>query len=258
MQDTLCLFDELLTRGRRLQQAGQATAAVVCLERLLALAGVPGLCAAEAHQRLGEIALKRRLFRRARRHLLSAIRLWSENPRAHFLLGLAWSQDPEGDAHKAARHYRRALKLSPQLARCRGELGLVLLRLGEPEEGLELLREAAEQAAGDAGAAGRLVKGLLLCGRPDEAMAAVRAALFRAPRCARLRKLWIDLQLAALRRDRETSAASQREPGAVVLPFLRPVAETTVEGAARHAGHALAGPHLVRLRAPARGWRRAP
>jgi len=258
MRDTLCLFDELLTRGRRLQEAGQPAAAIACLERLLALAGVPGLSAAEAHQRLGEIALKRRLYRRARRHLLAAVRLWPANPRAHFLLGLAWSYDPEGDLHKAAGHYRRALRLSPRLARCRGELGLVALRLGEHEEGLTLLREAAEQAPADAAAAGRLVRGLLLCGRPEEAVATVRAALFRAPRCPRLHKLWIDLQLAALRRDRDTSAARTREPEAVVLPFLRPVAEAPAEGAARHAGHALAGPHLVRLRRPARGWRRAP
>src|SRR5262249_20529617 len=50
MRDTLSLFDKLLGPGRRLQQAGQTPTAVVCFERLLALAGVPGLTAAEAHQ----------------------------------------------------------------------------------------------------------------------------------------------------------------------------------------------------------------
>lgn len=252
MTDTVCLFEGLLARGRRLHDAGQPHLAAGCYERLLALAGVPGLLAAEAHQKLGEIALKRRHFRRARRHLGEAVRLAPEGPRGHFLLGLAWSQDEAGDLGRAARHYRRALRLAPRLARCRGELGLVLLRLGEADEGLALLREAVRQAPDDAGAVGRLVKGLLRAGRFDEALGAVRAARFRAPRCERLRRLWVDLQLAALRRDRDTEAAERGAEEPVVLPFLRAYAGPA-PGVARHAGHGLKGPRLVRLRRAMRG-----
>lgn len=256
MPHTLCLYDELLARGRRLRQAGQPHLAAACCERLLALAGVPGLIAAQAHQIIGEIALKRRHYRRARRHLVAAVRLAPEGPRGHFLLGLSCSQDEAGDPRRAARHFRRALRLAPHLPRCRGELGLVLLRLGETDEGLAQLREAARQAPEDAAATGRLVRGLLRAGQFDEALVAVRAARFRAPRCERLHKLWVDLQLAALRRDRDAAAALAGPGEPVVLPFLRAYAEPPA-GVTRHAAHVLKGPRLVRLRRQARD-RRAP
>jgi hypothetical protein len=67
----------------------------------------------------------------------------------------------------------------------------------------------------------------------------------------------VDLQLAALRRDRETVAAEQRPAEPVVLPFLRPYGEGAAQGVVRHAAHAPAGPHLVRLQKARRDGRRA-
>ena len=78
-------------------------------------------------------------------------------------------------------------------------------------EGLALLRQAVEEAPADVEALRKLVKGLRLADRPDEARAAVRAGLFRNPRCPRSRRLWQDYQIQLLRR-RQQSGRRRSEP----------------------------------------------
>jgi hypothetical protein len=124
-----------------------------------------------------------------------------------------------------------------------------------------LLRQAVEQAPHDAAAVGRLVKGLFQGGRPDEARAVVRTALFRCPRSATLRKMWLDLQFADLRRQQMMQAAGARgdDEGPVILPFVQPADGSRPASRWRQddTATALPGPHLVRLRART-GRRRAP
>ncbi|HET9372550.1 MAG TPA: protein kinase [Vicinamibacterales bacterium] len=51
----------------------------------------------------------------------------------------------EGRAQEAASHFREALRLDPEFAAAKGQLGLTLMQfLRQPEEGHRLLREAAE------------------------------------------------------------------------------------------------------------------
>jgi tetratricopeptide (TPR) repeat protein len=261
MSDALNLFDELLSRARRLQEAGRWREALRLLYRLAGFEELPSGLGEEVHARIGEIFLKRRRYAQARKFLREALRRRPGRARSHFLLGLAFHADPHGDKGRALRHYRRSLELAPDQARCRGEAGLLSIDMGRVDEGLALLRQAAEKAPADAGAVGRLVKGLCLAGRPDEARAAVRSALFAAPRCRRLNELRIDLELAELRRSRDlASARRDREEGPVLLPFIR-LADTHPSPRAPHVRRdgagALAGPHLVRIRARAER-RRAP
>jgi Flp pilus assembly protein TadD len=260
MTHTLNLFDELLLRARRLHEAGQARDALSVLTRLVSFPELPPAVAEQAHALQGEILLKKRRLRPARRHLRTALRYRPDAARYHFLLGLALHADPNGDREQAARHYQRSLKLSPGQTRCRGESGLLAIEQGRTEEGLALLRQAVEQSAADAGAVARLVKGLFQAGRPDEALSEVRKALFQSPRSPALRKLWLDLQFAGIRRQQMMQAAGARgEEEPVILPFVRPADTTPAPSTPwRHdAAAALPGPHLVRIRSRV-SRRRAP
>jgi tetratricopeptide (TPR) repeat protein len=257
MTYTINLFDELLSRARRLHDAGLRREAAAALRRLLGLRGLPAAVLGEAHARLGEILLKRRLYQEARRHLRAALRRRPDSARLYFLLGLALHVDPKGNKDRAARCYARSLEIAPTQLRCRGEAGLLAVETGRAEEGLALLREAVRQAPGDAGAVGRLVKGLLLCGRREEAASAVQEARFSAPRCDRLLKLWHDLRLAGVRREQELSLAACEVEGPTLLPFVPPAEAAGVAAGWRQDGAvALPGPHLVGVHA--RSARRAP
>lgn len=256
MTVTLNLFASLLERARRYQAAAQSRAALDVLRRLCAFPNLPTALAAEAHEFAGEIYLRKRCYRRARQQLRRARELAASDARTHYLLGLAWHHDPQGDLDRAARCYRRALALNPRQPRWLSEAGQLAVACGRTDEGLAQLRQAVELRPGDAALVDRLVQGLVQAGRPDDAMLAIRTALFQAPRCPKLRQIWIDLQTSRLRRDQEMNAPRASQP--VLLPFMRLVG--TEEDGRTYRGDGaseLAGPHLVRLRPMARR-RRAP
>jgi len=255
MDDTLNLFHSLLARARRYDDLGQDRQAEGLLARLLHNACLPPALVEEASARLAVLRLKRGRFRSARRHLREALLRRPDSARYHHLMARALAADPAGSGRglvRALRHYRRALELEPRLIRCRCDAGLLALRLGKVEEGLALLREAGARAPDDPEAVGKMVKGLRLAGRPDEARAALQSALFRQPRSLPLRRLWADVQLQDLRRRRE-QAGIAAEDGPVLLPFCRPEGEPApARRAIRHDAPAiLSGPHC------AQPWRRA-
>ncbi len=250
MDHTLNLFDHLLAEGKRFQSLGRHRDAGQAYARLAGFRDLPAPVAEEAQLRLAEMALKRRRFAQARRHLSAALHHQPDQARYHFLMATAMQADERCDPEQAAEHYRRALELSPDHVRCRCDAGLLALRLGRTDEGLALLREGAERAPDAPEVVGKLVKGLLLAGQVDDARQAIRSALFRNPRAPRIRKLWADFQLQMLRRDRETAEASRdREEGPVLLPFLRLHRETgpEAEGVRQDEGAPLPPPHQPRL-----------
>jgi tetratricopeptide (TPR) repeat protein len=256
MDDILNLFDSLLARARRYHDLGEEREAARLLARLLRYACLPPALVEEASARLAVLCLKRGRFRSARRHLREALRRRPDSARYHHLMARAIVADPScrgAEIARAMRHYQRALELEPRLIRCRGDAGLLALRLGKVEEGLALLRDAALRAPDDPEAVGKMVKGLRLAGRPEEARAALQSALFRQPRSLRLRQLRADVQVQDLRRRRDEQGGPSGEEAPVVLPFVRRVGEPTAAGrAVRHDAPAiLSGPHSARL------WRRA-
>src|SRR2546423_9428139 len=86
MSRMLNLAEGLLSMGRTHQQLGRTRDALTVLSRLSRFRELPPGVAEETQARLGEIQLKRRKFRRARRHLTVALRYDPDNARYHQLL----------------------------------------------------------------------------------------------------------------------------------------------------------------------------
>jgi Tfp pilus assembly protein PilF len=236
MNATLNLVDHLLARGRKYQELGRHRDALNLFTRLAGFRELPAEAAEEAQARLAELQLKRRNYVRARRHLTAALRHRPASARYHYQMATALQAEDRGNLEQAAEHYRQALDLEPGYVKCLIDYGLLAVRLGRIDEGLARLREAVERAPEDAEAVGKLVKGLRLAGRGDEARTAIRAALFRNPRSPRFRKLWNDFQFQQLRQRRaaerlEREAAGPLGEGPVLLPFRRPADAPPAGGA---------------------------
>jgi Tfp pilus assembly protein PilF len=229
MRETLNLVEHILAMGRRFQELGRHRDAHRIFTRLCSFRDLPAEAAEEAQASLAELDLKRRRFSHARRHLTAALQYQPDSARYHFLMATALHADDRGDLERAADHFRQAVDREPENARYLADSGLLLIRLGQNEEGLRQLRRAADLAPDQAELLAKLVKGLRLSGHSDEARVALRAALFRNARNPRFRKLWSDFQIEALRRRQETARMRRRrgtEDGPVLLPFLRVVTET--------------------------------
>jgi tetratricopeptide (TPR) repeat protein len=244
MTITLNLVDHLLALGRKYQEIGRFTDAESVLGRLTRFGELPTATAEEAQARLADLHMRRRKYARARRCLAAAMAHGPDNARYHLLMATALQADDRGDLQRADEHYVRSLELDPKQVKCQSDSGLLAVRLGRTEEGLTRLRQAVEQAPEDVDALRKLVKGLRLADRGDEARSAIRAGLFRNSRNPRFRKLWQDFQFKQLRRSQQ-SKRRVRSPHAdgepVLLPFRRPEAPAA----------ALPLPEYLRLDGPA-------
>jgi len=228
MAETLNLVDHILALGRRYQDLGRHRDALRVFTRLCSFRDLPAAAAEEAQVCLAELHLKRRRFARARRHLTAALGYQPNSARYHFLMATALHSDDQGDLERAADHFHKALEAAPDDVRSLTDYGLLLVRLGRNAEGLTHLRRAAELAPERAEVLARLVKGLRLSGRSDEARATLRAALFRNARNPQFRKLWSDFQIDSLRRRQETARLRRNRgaaDGPVLLPFMRVVSD---------------------------------
>jgi tetratricopeptide (TPR) repeat protein len=224
MNATLNLVEHVLAMGRRYQELGRHRDALALFTRLSGFRELPADAAEETQARLAEMHLKRRRFTRARRHLAAALQHQPDSARYHYLMATALHSDERGDLERAAEHFARALDLEPGNVRCLADAGLLAVRLGQIDEGLKKLHRAVETAPDDAEVMGKLVKGLRLAGRTEEARTALRAALFRNPRAPRFRRLWAEFQVEGLRRrqaERGGRRSQKTDDGPVVLPFVR-------------------------------------
>lgn len=248
MTATLNLFDQLLAMGRRYQDAGRNFDALRVLGRLARFRDTPPETAEETQIRLAELALKRRKFARARRHLAAALSYQPDSARLHHLMGTATQADDRGDLDSANAYFRRAVELDPEDVPCLADGGLLAVRLGQTEEGLTLLRRAAEREPGNADVVAKLVKALRLAGKCDEARSVLRESLFRNPRSPRFRRLWEEYQFQQTRRSQEGQRRRRRQRDAgdvpVLLPFVR---KADTPSGPRVDGPATVGrPHLSR------------
>jgi Tfp pilus assembly protein PilF len=232
MMPTLNLVERVLAMGRRYQEVGRHRDAVVVLTRLSRFRYLPAEAAEETQARLAEIHLKRRKYKQARRHLTAALRHQPDNARYHYLLATALTAEEAADLERAGEHFRRALELDPGHVKCLADYGHLLLRLGQTEEGLSRLHEAAERAPEDIEVLGKLVKGLRLTGRTEDARSVLQLAMFRNARSPRFRKLWNEFRFQQARRQREAERMQQAESETdteqpVLLPFIRVVNESS-------------------------------
>lgn len=226
MMPTVNLIEGALALGRRYQEVGRHRDAVAVLSRLSRFRYLPAEAAEETQARLGEIYLKRRKYKQARRHLTAALRHQPDNVRYHYLLATALCAEEGADLARAGEHYRRALELDPNHVKCQADYGRLLLRLDQTEEGLACLREAATKAPEDIEVLGKLVKGLRLSGRNEEARSVLKLAVFRNAKSPQFLKLWNEFRFHRARRRRQSERMQQAENEAegeppVLLPFVR-------------------------------------
>jgi tetratricopeptide (TPR) repeat protein len=256
----LKLVDRLLQRGRNFQQLGRDHEALHVFSRLAAFRELPEGVSEEAEFRLGEIQLRRGKPRRARRHLAAALLHCPDNAAYHYLLATALDTEEKGKPHRAAAHYRKSLALDPQQPRCLCASGLLNLRLGRTDEGIQALRRAVELAPADADVVRQVCDGLLEADRADEAREVLRAARFRNPRDRRFRDLWDEFQFQQLHdeqqvRRRDEQGSDRADGGPVLLPFVRPPATGAASSkrVRRDPAAPPAPPHLPRrMRLPGR------
>ncbi len=223
MSMTLNLADHVLRVGRNLQEVGRASDALRMLERLAGWKHLPAEVAEETHACLAEIRMRHCQFAHAHRHLAALLDLGPDNPRYHYLLAATFDPDKRGSGEAAYEHYRRSLELDPNQADCLSDLGLLALRLGKDEEGLQALRRAVDLAPDDPDVVGKLAEGLGRCGKLEEARLTLRAAMFRNSRNPAFRKLWNDFrfqQVCANKQARQMDEASPQADEPVLLPFL--------------------------------------
>jgi tetratricopeptide (TPR) repeat protein len=212
---TLNLVDHLLARGRQLQHLGRAHDALQLLKRLNAFRELTPAVCEETMARLAELLLKSGRFLKARKHLKALLVQCPESAKYHRMMAESLDGDERADPAQAATHYRRSLEIEPDQAVVRADHGLLLLRLGQQEEGLQQLRQAAEASPDCPEVIGKLVEGLRQEGALDEARRVLRAARFRNPRHAAFAKMWSDFNFQLIREEQESSRA-------VPMPAERP------------------------------------
>src|SRR5262245_33338111 len=142
MSRTLNLYDRLLALGRNLHELQQDAAALHYLERLAALHDLPAELAEQAQVCLADIYLRKRQYRRARRHLKIALLYRPDSARYHYLMATALVKGRAKDLARATAHYERALELDAEQPRCLADFGLLCVRTGRSEEGLAALTRA--------------------------------------------------------------------------------------------------------------------
>jgi tetratricopeptide (TPR) repeat protein len=259
MSKTLNLVDRLLIMARSIHRMGRREDARRLLERLTNFRDLPPAVAEETQVRLGRIALRHRAFVRARRHLTAALVYRPDSARYHYGMALALAFGGKVQADRADEHFRRSLDCEPQQPRCLAAFGRFCLRQGRTEEGLDLLRRAAELSPDDAGVLARLIGGLTDADGWDEAVGLARAARFRNPRDIRFRNLWNDLSFRQLHgRQAAERNAPDADASPVLLPFRRPApaAASSARPFFRHdAASTLPAPHVLPRKARRTDWK---
>ncbi len=262
MSETLPFLHRLLSQGRHLQQLRCDREALSVLGRLAAFQDLPADVAEESHVRQAEIELRRRKHRRARRHLAAALEYSPENAHYHFLMATALNTRKQGRPRRAAAHYLQSLAADPNQPRCLAAYGLLSLKQGQVVDGLDRLRQAAAMAPDDVEVIGKLVRGLRLAERGDEALTVLRAARFRNPRDGRLHKLYNHFLFGGLRRRQMASRRLARNPddAPMLLAFGRTTTATVApssEGKILRLDGAttVSGPHTPRRPARNADWK---
>jgi tetratricopeptide (TPR) repeat protein len=249
MSKTLNLVGQLLAMSRTMLRQGRREEARSNLQRLANFRELPAHIAEATQAHLGQLALRRRSFSRARRHFTALLLYRPQSARYHYWMALALASGTKAQPESAAEHFRKSLECEPQQPRCLATYGLFCLRNEQTNEGLDLLRRAAELSPDDVGILTRVTRGLGKAGCWDEALGLARAARFRNPRDARFTTLWNDLLFRQLHgtQARRPSVALTDE-GPVVLPFRRPApnaASAALPYIRRDAASKLPAPHVL-------------
>jgi Tfp pilus assembly protein PilF len=221
----LNLVDELLSRSRHFHKIGRRHEAFNLLIRLADLREIPIHAAEEIEVRLGESYLRQRRFKQARHHLAAALTYQPDNARYHFLLAHTFSHGSRPNPQRASKHYQRSLELEPKRPIRQSAFGLFLVQFGQSSEGLRHLRRAAKIAPQAPAVLKKVLAGMLLANRSEEARRVLLTARFHAPRDPRVLALWNDLHFQQIRKEQQTALLRvnlNRAQPPVLLPLDRP------------------------------------
>lgn len=219
---------QLLNLGQRYLSHGRTADAVTILSHLTSIRELAGEVAAQAHMHLGEIELNRRDYKAARRHFRLVLN-HAHSAKAHYLMALSLRSRNEKQQIKACKHFARSLKLESDQLDCLAEYGQLLIRMGRYDEGLTKLREAWQRSEGDHLYLTKLIKGLRLAGRTEEARQEIRSALFLYRRDRRFLKIWNDFRFQEVRKATIKRRTTHQDGEAVLLPFERVTIKKTDE-----------------------------
>ena len=128
-------------------------------------------------------------------------------------MATALQMEEEVSLERAADHYRRALELDPGHVKCLADLGLLLIRMGQMDDGVARLRQAVEQVPTEAEILAKLVKGLRLALRRKrgQGFASACSVIPTRPASASCGRR-IQLQQARQQRDAEGSESEGSDP----------------------------------------------
>lgn len=207
--------------------------------------------AVDAHRSAAEACLAAERFRAARRHLFAALRRAPEDARCRYLLGRAYAEDPHGCDRRAARHYRKAVKLNASEPLHRAALGRALVRIDDTKAGVTVLKRAAQAAPSDPEVLAVVVEGLREAGESELAFKLLTEARFLAPDDAAIRRLWERTRFDRVAQHQKRTRPDNVAGAPRVVPFLRLHAANTPRTRADHPSRPAA--HVGRLLRPFRG-----
>lgn len=225
MSRTLTLIQAAWESACRLARCGRRIDALARIRKILALADVPADIAAAAHRLAGESLLDLGRYRPARRQLRAALQL-EEVARTHYLLGLAFEQDPQGDDQRAAMRFRSAMRLEPSNALYRAAFGRAAVRCNRVKTGVKELLNAADAATDDIAAIQVVIEGLIEADKPSDAHRVLNKARFLLSKCTQFPVLMGRVRFEMARQGQRELRSRQEAPlareGAIgLLPFLR-------------------------------------
>jgi Tfp pilus assembly protein PilF len=222
MSKTLNLAECLLNTARNLHHLGRFHEALPLLQRLAQFRELASSVAEEAHALLAEIQLSREEFAQARRHLAVALAYAPKNADYHYLLAIAWEEDPEGEPRKASRSFRQAVRLAPQCAVYWLDFGLHLCKEGRTKPGFAALRRACKLASDDVELVRHVTDAMHEHGNADEARSLLRQAIFRNGGQQKFRLLWQRHQFRMLHAEQraESHPTTTPEGEPILLPIV--------------------------------------
>jgi len=252
MGRTLNLLDTLLLKAQALHELGRSRDALPILRRLNGHPELPQSERLRIHELLGYVYLSLHEFRRARRHFSAAIKLQPDDASTHHGLALAIQNDPEVDARRASRHYRKALELASADPQLLVDAGAYAVQMGHDRKGLSLIRKAAALAPNNLTILRALIEALCDTDRHVEARRELSLARFRLNGTSGFQRLFADFEFQdARRRQRQASHLYPASASPEVLPFLRVRGADGKRVRARrilhHNAAALQRPHFPRV-----------
>jgi tetratricopeptide (TPR) repeat protein len=229
MSKTLNMAESLLAMGQKYMAVGRKGDAISALHRLSRVSSLPPDIAEEAQALQAEIYLQLGRFTKARRHLLAAITHDPVNAHYYYLMATAILGDErKANLDRAANNLRRCLAIDPNHALGHAEYGLLCLALGQDGEGMEHIQRAQQLEPENLAMLARLVEGLMVADRWEEAKRVMRIALFRNAHNRLFHKLNSEFRFYCLRNEQRRSQCaddltpeSKKTP--TILPFIRVV-----------------------------------